>query len=122
MGMQNKIEAEGEKENKIHEKFMCYCQNSGGELTKSVEEAQQRIPDLESQIEGDEGILTQLKGDITAHKSDRATAKTAIAEATGIRERDHEAYTKEEAEASTNLAAVKKSSQSTGKRLGVCFF
>ena len=38
--MQKKIAAEGEKDQEIYDKFMCYCKGSGGELSKTIAEAE----------------------------------------------------------------------------------
>merc|ERR1719191_2007681 len=59
--MVKKIEAEGKKETEIHEKYMCYCQTSDETLSKSIEEAETKIPQLESSIK--EAKETKLKLD-----------------------------------------------------------
>merc|ERR1719281_2330844 len=48
--MQNKVTAEGEKEEKLMEKFMCYCKNGVATLEKSIEDAKTKIPQLEADI------------------------------------------------------------------------
>jgi len=48
--MEKKVVAEGEKQDALYEKFMCYCQSSGDGLAKGVAEAKMRIPELESSI------------------------------------------------------------------------
>jgi len=50
-GMAKKITAEGEKEEELYEKFMCYCKTSGGELFKSISESESKIPSVQSDIE-----------------------------------------------------------------------
>jgi DNA repair exonuclease SbcCD ATPase subunit len=106
--MQKKVEAEGEKEKELFEKFMCYCKNSGSDLAKSIADAGDAIPELGSNIEAAEGQLVQLKEDLKKAQTDRAAAKTAMAEATAIREKDHAAYQKESGDLKTNLDAMNK--------------
>merc|ERR1719375_994908 len=103
-----KIEAEGEKETELYEKYMCYCKNSGSTLGKSISDADVKIPQLQSDIEEAEGQMKQLKEDIASHQADRAAAKAAMAKATAIREKEAAAYAKSEAELKSNLDAIKK--------------
>merc|ERR1719335_1762081 len=70
--MMNKIEAEGKKETELHDKYMCYCQTSEGTLSDSIEEAQTKIPQLESDIKEASETKVKLEGDIEAHQTDRA--------------------------------------------------
>merc|ERR550514_1518183 len=59
--MKKKVEAEGEKEEELFEKFMCYCENSDATLGKSIEEANTKIPQLESDIKEAEALKAQLE-------------------------------------------------------------
>merc|ERR1719453_1903436 len=103
-----KVEAEGKKETELFEKFMCYC-NSGKEtLGKSIADAEEKIPQLESGIKEAEAEKTQLDADLVAHKADRETAKSDIAKATAMREKDAAAFLKESTEDKSNLEALKK--------------
>ena len=49
--LQQKVEVEGAKEEELHEKFLCYCNNGAGGLEESIEGYKQRIPTLEAAIE-----------------------------------------------------------------------
>jgi len=42
--MQKKVEAEGEKEQELFDKFMCYCKNSGGDLRRALQMPRPRFP------------------------------------------------------------------------------
>jgi hypothetical protein len=44
--MQKKITAEGEKEEELFDKFMCYCKNGASALAKSIADAEAKAPDL----------------------------------------------------------------------------
>merc|ERR1719238_476342 len=48
--MQKKVQAEGEKEKDLFDKFMCYCKNSGGDLSKSISDAETKVPQVGSDI------------------------------------------------------------------------
>merc|ERR1719333_877989 len=106
--MQKKVEAEGEKEKELYEKFVCYCKSSKGTLAKSIEDAETKIPQLESDIKEAESEKAQLQEDLAAHKADRAAAKEAMAKATEIREKEAAAFAKEMGEDKANLDALAK--------------
>jgi peptidoglycan hydrolase CwlO-like protein len=106
--MQKKVEAEGEKEKELYDKFMCYCKNAGGDLAKSIAENEQKSSELPSQVEEAEASLVQLKEDLKKAQTDRAAAKAAMAEATAIREKEAATFAKESAELKTNIAAITK--------------
>merc|ERR1719352_991474 len=106
--MQKKVEAEGEKEKELFDKFMCYCKTSGGDLSKSIADADTKIPQLGADIKAAEAKNAQLKEDLKQHQVDRSAAKAAVADATALREKEAAAYAKEENEASATIAAVNK--------------
>merc|ERR1719482_1537795 len=106
--MQKKVEAEGEKEKELYEKFVCYCKSSKGTLAKSIEDAETKIPQVESDIKAAETELAQLNEDLNSHKADREEAKAAMAKATEMREKEAAAFAKEKANDDSNLAALKK--------------
>merc|ERR1740117_1775183 len=104
--MQKKVTAEGAKETELYGKFMCYCKNSGGTLGASIAEANTKVPAVTSDISEGEAQLSQLKEDIKRHQADRASAKKAMADATGIREKDAAEHAKEKAEYTANINAM----------------
>jgi chromosome segregation ATPase len=106
--MQKKVEGEGEKEQEMFDKFMCYCKNSGGTLQKAISENEAKSGELPSEIEEGEATLKQTKEDLKKAQTDRAAAKMAIEEATGIREKEAATFAKESGDLKTNIAAVKK--------------
>merc|ERR1719183_1194271 len=106
--MEKKVTAEGEKEEEMFKKFMCYCKNSGGDLQKGIDDANVKVPELQSAIEEAEATKTQLNEDLTKHRADREAAKAAMAEATAIRDKEAATFAAYKAEADSNIAALKK--------------
>merc|ERR1719326_209455 len=96
--MMKKIEAEGEKEKELYDKFMCYCDNADTTLGKSIGDAETKIPQLEADLKEAVETKAQLETDIKNHQTDRAAAKEAMAKATEIREKEAAAFAKEESE------------------------
>ena len=62
--MQAKVQAEGEKEKELYEKFMCYCKTGGSDLSASIAAAEGKTGQLPSAIEEAEASLSQLKEDV----------------------------------------------------------
>jgi len=119
--MQKKVQAEGEKEQELFDKFMCYCKNGAAALEKSIADAGDAVPELGANIEAGQGQLVQLKEDLKKAQVDRAAAKAAMEEATAIREKDAAAYAKESGDLKTNLAAMGKAIAAINKGAGGAF-
>jgi len=115
--MVKKIEAEGKAETELHDKYMCYCETSDGELSKSIEEANTKIPQLSSEIKEAEELKAKLDAEIKKAYFDRTAAKEAMAKATAMRTKEAEAYAKESGTDQSNLAALKKALDAIKKGL-----
>merc|ERR1719506_3261482 len=119
--MQKKVAAEGEKEEELFEKFMCYCKNGKGALEGSIAQAKQTNDQLKSSIEETDATLKQMKADLKTAQTDRAEAKAAVAKATALREKEASAYATESSELKTNIAAMKKATAAIEKGVGGAF-
>merc|ERR1719331_1357522 len=119
--MQKKVAAEGEKEEELFEKFMCYCKNGKGALEGSIAQAKQTNDQLKSSIEEADASLKQMKADLKTAQTDRAEAKAAVAKATALREKEASAYATESSELKTNIAATKKATTAIEKGMGGAF-
>jgi len=106
--MTNKVEEDGKKSKELFDKFMCYCDTAEATLGASIEEASNRIPQLESSIKEGVEQKQQLDDDLVTHKSDRAEATAVIAKTTAIREREAAAFAAESEENKSNLDALSK--------------
>jgi chromosome segregation ATPase len=116
-----KVEAEGEKEEQIHKEFMCYCATSGGDLKKTIQEAEAKAPETAAAIEEGTAKKAQLDEDLVAHKADREAAKAAMAEATGIREKGAADYAATKADLDANAGAIAKAVAALEKGMGGSF-
>jgi len=106
--MQKKVEEEGKAEAALYEKFMCYCQTGGGELTASITAAESKVPAVTSALEEAEEKLAQTKLDLKQAQTDRASAKDATAEAAALREKEAKEFAAEKAEYDANIGALTK--------------
>merc|ERR1719355_105542 len=119
--MEKKVTAEGEKETELFEKFMCYCKNGDEALAKSIADAEAKVGQLPKDIEAAENEVKQLKADLKQHQTDRAAAKTAMAEATKIREKEAASFASLKAEADANIAAATKATAAVEKGMSGSF-
>merc|ERR1719320_1173705 len=87
---------------------MCYCKNSGGDLTKSITDAKAKIAQLETQVEEDTAAKAQLDEELKNHKKDRIEANNSLKAATEMREKEAAQYAKESGDTGTNVAALGK--------------
>merc|ERR1719261_2156149 len=90
--MQNKVEAEGKKMKELFDKYMCYCETADETLAKSIQEAETKIPQLESDIKEAIELEKTLAADIENAQNTRAEAKEAIAKAESIRNKEGTAF------------------------------
>jgi chromosome segregation ATPase len=86
--MQKKVTEEGKVAQDLYDKYMCYCKTSGGDLSASISSGENKVPEVGSSIDTAEGRKKQLESDLKSHQTDRSAAQKAIAEATGIRQRE----------------------------------
>jgi len=119
--LKGKVEAEGEKEKELFDKYMCYCSGAGGDLAKSIADAEKRGPELTAEIEASTGKLAQLKEDVKAHQTDRAAAKEAMAEATSLRDKEKASFDSEKSESETNINGIAKATAAIEKGAGGSF-
>merc|ERR1719408_858635 len=59
--MMKKVDEEGEKEKRLYDAFMCYCKSGVGTLQGAVDDANKKIPELESLIGELDALLKKLK-------------------------------------------------------------
>merc|ERR1719379_1291316 len=103
--MEKKITAEGEKEKEMFEKFMCWCKSSGGDLQKSIADAEAKISALPSDIEAAKEEKTQVEEALKQAQNDRTAA---MAEATALRAKEAGIFAALKAETEANINAISK--------------
>mmetsp|Transcript_40008 Transcript_40008/g.95971 ORF Transcript_40008/g.95971 Transcript_40008/m.95971 type:complete len:620 (+) Transcript_40008:3-1862(+) len=88
-------------------------------MSDEVEEAKNKILQLEAQIDEDTAKKTQLDADIEEHKKDREEHKSAIEAAEAIRKKEKAQYDKEAGDQGTSLDALNKAIPALERGLGV---
>merc|ERR1719162_2008713 len=80
----------------------------GGDLSKSIDAAEDKIPSVSSDIEAGEAKVGGAHADLKQAQTDRAAAKAAMEEATALREKEAKTYADFKAEHDTDIAAIAK--------------
>eukprot|EP00405_Crypthecodinium_cohnii_P024889 CAMPEP_0206493836 /NCGR_PEP_ID=MMETSP0324_2-20121206/47289_1 /ASSEMBLY_ACC=CAM_ASM_000836 /TAXON_ID=2866 /ORGANISM="Crypthecodinium cohnii, Strain Seligo" /LENGTH=534 /DNA_ID=CAMNT_0053977215 /DNA_START=24 /DNA_END=1624 /DNA_ORIENTATION=+ len=106
--MQEKVTAEGEKAKELYEKFECYCKTSGSDLAASVESAEAKLAELAPALEGTTSKKAKTEEELSASNKEREACKTAVAEATALREKEKAAFDALLGDSKANLAALNK--------------
>jgi chromosome segregation ATPase len=106
--MQKRVAEEGEKEEALYKKYVCYCSKGESELSAAIASANTKLPQLASDIESSKEKKTQLEEDLKQHKEDRTSAKAAMASATEMREKEAKEFAAEKADLDANIVAIKK--------------
>jgi len=119
--MEVKVKEEGEKEQALFDKFMCYCKTAGDDLEASIKEGTAKIASLEALLKSGKEQMEQLEADLKAAEASRAEAKAAMAEATAIREKEAAAFAKFSEDSTTNLAALAKAIPAIETGMGGAF-
>merc|ERR1711972_261320 len=79
--MQKKVTEEGERETDLYNKYMCYCKNSGKDLTDGIAANEEKTNRLTSDVQKAEEELAATKEALQQAQDDRAAANKAMAEA-----------------------------------------
>merc|ERR1719313_54223 len=116
--MQKEIEAEGEKEKELFEKFMCFCNGNSADLAKGAADAKAKIEEYSSRLKSSEAEKSQAEQDIVGHKSDLAAAEKDLAEATAVRAKEEGEAAASVADSETNIKAVAAAIPALEKGMG----
>jgi len=119
--MQKEVEAEGETEKELFEKFMCYCKGNDEALKKQAADAAAAAEALTAKVESESGEKKQVDQDLKQAKTDRADAKADLEKASKLRSKEAAAYAESSADATANLEATGKAIVSLEKGMGGAF-
>merc|ERR1719221_817340 len=86
--MQAQVTKEGEEEEKLYKKFMCYCKTSGKTLEDGIAAAGDKIEQLQNDVKALSENGGNIKEQIKKAQSDRAAAKAALKDGAAVREKE----------------------------------
>jgi len=104
--MQKTVESEGDKEKKLFDEFMCYCNNGAGSLDAAIQTSAAAIDSLTGRIETEKAQKSQSEQEVAQHKTDRTEAEKTIKESTAMREKEANEFAATSGELKANLEAM----------------
>jgi cell division protein FtsB len=101
--MLDKSKGDGTDDRTVFAKFKCYCDTTTAEKKKAIEETTAAIEAAEAQLNDLRAMNTKLSQEVAKLESDMASNAAAREEATAIRNKEKEDFTKEEADLVTGV-------------------
>lgn len=110
--MKKRVEHEGAKEQKLLDKYMCFCSDGLENLKQSITLTKVKGPQVAGRLEGAKNRQSTLETELQSSKEEKGTLERKLAEAEKIRSREAERYKEEAEEDSASLSAMRKAIQS----------
>jgi len=105
--MLKQLEKEASEDEEIYEKMACWCETNDKEKTKAIAEAEARIADLTTKIEGFTALSAELNTNIKNLEKEVASNQAALDKATAIREKELAEFNAEEKDMLEAISALK---------------
>mmetsp|Transcript_151296 Transcript_151296/g.367475 ORF Transcript_151296/g.367475 Transcript_151296/m.367475 type:complete len:439 (+) Transcript_151296:70-1386(+) len=104
--MQQRVTTEGLKEEKLFDKYMCYCDTSEAALQQNIARAEAHVPDLESNIKEEAAEKERLVADVKQEKEDVTEAEEGLQQSQAIAAQEHQAAVTEMSDLQNNIRAL----------------
>eukprot|EP00928_Gymnodinium_smaydae_P037673 TRINITY_DN26112_c0_g1_i1.p1 TRINITY_DN26112_c0_g1~~TRINITY_DN26112_c0_g1_i1.p1 ORF type:complete len:745 (-),score=268.53 TRINITY_DN26112_c0_g1_i1:39-2177(-) len=109
--LKGRITEDGEKEQKIYDKYACWCEKTSARKADAIDTARASIRDLGQQILTLKGSAATLEAEIQTLLADIKDNEEAQATATTIRQKENAAYAAESAEMKQALEALERATK-----------
>merc|ERR1719191_1285683 len=116
--MAKEVEREGEAEKEIFEKALCACEGGEAELDKTIADSEAGIEEWTAKTESGKAESAQLTQEVADHKTNAASAKKDLSEATTLREKEHKKFIAEEKDTKINLKGLGQAIPAIEKGMG----
>jgi len=103
-----KIEADGKAEQKVYDKFACWCEKTTARKAGAIEEAKTSIEELSEKVLNLKGKTATLKAEIAQLEKDVAGNIEGTKEATTIREKETADYEQERSDLEQAIGALER--------------
>jgi len=101
-----KIEADGANEQKLYDKFACWCETTTARKADAIDDGKALIGKTTTDILTLKGAIAVLASEIAELQAEIAEANEAMAKATKIREKENSDYQQEKAYMETTLSSL----------------
>jgi len=119
--MQTTVSAEGEKEQAMFDKFMCYCKNADSTLAGSIASGEEKVGQLGTSIKASTAEKAQLEQELKDAQVGRVEAKDAMSKATAMRTKEEKTYAALAASLNANIGALGGAIAAISKGMGGAF-
>merc|ERR1719253_1058044 len=103
-----KIEADGKAEQKVYDKFACWCEKTTARKAGAIEEAKTSIEELSQRVLMLKGKTATLKAEIAQLEKDVSGNIEGTKEATTIREKETADYNQERSDPEAAIGALER--------------
>ena len=107
-GLKSKIESDGKTEQKVYDKFACWCEETTARKAAAIEEAKSSIETLSKNIVELNGRLGSSTAEIAQLKKDIAETKESILKAEEMRSKEKAEFLKTKAALEQAIANLEK--------------
>ena len=106
--MKATVEKEAKEDLKAYDEYKCWCNTGGEEKKKAIEYATETIADLEAFLGDAAGREGELKTEIGVLTEDIADDNSAIAQASGVRDKENAEFAVSEADLKSSIGLLKE--------------
>jgi len=110
--LHTKIEADGEEEQKMYDKFACWCETTTQRKSTAIEDATDELRRLGQMILAKKGRVAVRTDEINELEKNIEAAEKAMAKATSMRQKENKDWAASTAETKEAMAALEKAIQS----------
>merc|ERR1719316_1243121 len=86
--MTAQLEKEGEEDEEVYDKMVCWCETNDKEKTKAIADGEAQVASLSAPIEDLTANSAKLTSEIGALETELAKNQEALAKATSLREKE----------------------------------
>merc|ERR1719337_503344 len=104
--LKSKIEADGKAEQKVYDKFACWCEKTTARKAGNIEEAKTSVEELTQLILELKGKKATLTAEVKQLEKDIASNEASQKEATGIREKENTDYATMRSQSEQTIGAL----------------
>lgn len=116
--MITQLESEAAQDDEVMEKMQCWCTTNDAAKTKAIADAKSAIEQLTADIESYTSLGQQLKEDLEQLAKDVSENEMELAQATSIREKEHEEFVDAEKDQKMSIVGLTKAVEAIGKATG----
>jgi hypothetical protein len=104
--LKTKVETDGAVEQKLYDKFACWCENTSQRKADAIDSGKATIATTTTMILTLKGAVSVLEGEIADHEATIAKNDDAMKKLTSIREKENGAYQEEKSYMDTTLSSL----------------